>query len=772
MKVGIITPIGPGHESSYQATIESIQTAWHNHRGSFTGLEVIDMPDPQGHHGRSARRNDGIAEGLRRGCDWLFFLDADDLLSPYAFEEVAEHLANNDAVWGNICESAFGANEVTLRKNQLPQTENIEDILRTDPYLTLQMGHFVRARIAAEVRFDESLDAGEDFRYYLKVWDKYRCKKVPSVFFINRRGHHSRGPRSADAQQWRASVEREIADFVARRCPTGSLAITAGPSSADLAADLARGQAAVIVAHPDDEILWSGGLLARHSGLDVICCSIPHRDPERVLGFFKAMKLLGHHPLLLPYSESNAHSPLTHLDLLELDHYATIITHNANGEYGHLHHRQVHQHLLNHFRGKLYAFGFGKGRLVLTLSAEEQSRKLAALQCYSNQSTADGGLPKWSALLKTYDIAFTEETYDLITAPVHISACGALSNAEIRRRSDYQIFSVSDSTISGIGERLQKKLRALQPVLPAFANRRVLDIGCDFGFWSFTAAAAGAEVVGLDRSRSVRDLGHVNIPLLNNQTAVENRLCAQFYDYEAGTQWWDLQKFDIVFCMSLYHHIFNLCGDHRAIWYWLARVTAGVLLWENPVDTTDTVVQMNLKRELWPDYTEQKIRAAALDHFDIDFEGPAIHEVTRSVWRLKPKINPPSVYHGTAQSGAGGAAQAFRHANNRRIAEIRNILGKEMVAGSLNVMLDENFDWERRYFRARLLDLADRSSGLSGSWVQRWVRFYPLNVNGTTAWAMRFEGEYYYPANFLELVSDRPLRPLLDEQQRLEILSV
>ena len=163
---------------------------------------------------------------------------------------------------------------------------------------------------------------------------------------------------------------------------------------------------------------------------------------------------------------------------------------SANGEYGHLHHRQVHQHLLNHFRGKLYAFGFGKGRLVLTLSAEEQSRKLAALQCYSNQSTADGGLPKWSALLKTYDIAFTEETYDLITAPVHISACGALSNAEIRRRSDYQIFSVSDSTISGIGERLQKKLRALQPVLPAFANRRVLDIGCDFGFWSFTAAAA------------------------------------------------------------------------------------------------------------------------------------------------------------------------------------------------------------------------------------------------------------------------------------------
>jgi hypothetical protein len=223
--------------------------------------------------------------------------------------------------------------------------------------------------------------------------------------------------------------------------------------------------------------------------------------------------------------------------------------------------------------------------------------------------------------------------------------------------------------------------------------------------------------------------------------------------------------------MSLYHHIFNVCGDHRAIWYWLSRVTAGVLLWENPVDTSDVVVQMNLARELWPDYNEQQIRAAALEYFDIDFEGPAIHEVTRSVWRLKPKQNTIAIYRGTAQAGAGGAAKAFSHANGRRIAEIRKILGKDMVAGSLNVMLEQNFDWDHRYFRARLLDLADRSTGLAGRWAERWVRFYPLSVNGTAAWAMRFEGERY-PANFVELISDQPLRPLLAADGRVEICSV
>ena len=770
MKLGVITPIGPGHADAYQACLGSIRNAWSNNRGKFTGLEVISMDDLQGRYGRSARRNDGIAEGLERGCEWLFFLDADDLLSPFAFEEVADHLENADAVWGNICETAFGGSEVALRANQLPETENIEDILQTDPYLTLQMGHFVRAKIAADVRFDESLDTGEDFRYYLKVWEKYRCKKVQSVFFINRRGHHSRGPRSADGQQWRASVEREIADFVERRRQHDHQVSPNKPAVADLSTDLTTGRAAVIVAHPDDEILWSGGLLARHPGLDVVCCSIPYRDPERVIGFFKAMKLLGHHPLLLPYSEGSASSPLTHLDLIELDRYSTIITHNAAGEYGHLHHQQVHQYLVQHFRGKIYSFGFGKGSIVLTLSADEQTKKLAALQCYSSKSSADGGLPKWSALLKKYDIDFAEESYDLITSPDVVSACGELGNAEIRQRSDYQIFSVSNGKISGIGERLQKKLQALQPVLPSFKNKRVLDIGCDFGFWSFTAAAAGAQVVGLDRSRTVRDLGHVNIPLLNNQTAVENGLCAQFYAYEAGAQWWDLQKFDIVFCMSLYHHIFNVCHDHQAIWYWLSRVTSGTLVWENPVDLSDVVVQMNLARELWPAYDERQIRAAALAHFDIDYEGPAIHEVTRSVWRLKPKKNPIAIYRGTARAGAGGAAKAFSYANGRRITEIKNILGKEMVPGSLNVMLDQNFDWDHRYFRARLLDLVDRSTGLDGQWTKRWVRFYPVTVGRATAWAMRFEGERY-PENFVELISDQPLRSLLAADGGLEIRS-
>jgi SAM-dependent methyltransferase len=768
MKLAIITPVGPGHEEIYKECLQSIKYAWDKNSGKFTSIEIIALDDLEGKHGRSARRNDGIKEAQVRNCEWLFFLDADDLLSPNAFKEVSTHLEDADAIWGSICEASYGDNQIRLRDNQLLETKDIDDVLNTDPYLTLQMGHFVRTECAAFIRFDESMDTGEDFRYYLSIWEKYHCKKVQKIFFINKRGNHSTGPRSANGQQWRDAVENEIAKTRSLRQNKVTLEQTNLESYSVLEKDLASGKIAVIVAHPDDEILWCGGLLIRNKGFDVICCSIPYRDPERVLGFFKAMKMLGHHPFLLPFSEESANTPLKNLNLISLQDYEIIITHNEQGEYGHLHHQQVNQHITQNFFKKIYSFGFGNGKIVCELSPEEQAKKLTALKCYSHKSSTDSGLLKWDALLRRYNIDLSIETYNLITASILDSACGKFTNDEIRKRSDYQIFSINDGKVCNIGDRLQKKLLALNPVLPAFENLRVLDIGCDFGFWSFTAASAGAQVVGLDRSRAVRNLGHVNIPLLNNQTAIENRLSAQFYDYQAGNQWWDFIKFDLVFCMSLYHHIFNLCHDHLSIWFWLSRITKGVLIWENPVDDSDTVVQMNLASELLPLYNEKSIRQAALNYFDIDFKGPAIHEVTRTVWKLKPKKIEPEIYCGTPRNGAGGATKAFQYSENRRINEIKEILGKEMIPGSLNITLEKNFDWDAHYFRAQLFDLKDRSTGLNGAWYRRWVRFYPVTFYDSRAWIMRFEGEQY-PLNFIELISDQLLAPLIHNKKYIQL---
>ena len=62
----------------------------------------------------------------------------------------------------------------------------------------------------------------------------------------------------------------------------------------------------IIVAHPDDETMWAGGLIATYHALNwtAICCTIPRLDPARAWDWFGACKKLGiRERLLWPYQE-------------------------------------------------------------------------------------------------------------------------------------------------------------------------------------------------------------------------------------------------------------------------------------------------------------------------------------------------------------------------------------------------------------------------------------------------------------------------------------
>ena len=87
----------------------------------------------------------------------------------------------------------------------------------------------------------------------------------------------------------------------------------------------------------------------------------------------------------------------------------------------------------------------------------------------------------------------------------------------IREHADYQKFSFQLGKITNVGSRMQQKLAAIEDVIPDLTGKDVLDIGCDFGFWSFLSAERGADkVVGLDRNRDVKGLGKVDLVGLNN----------------------------------------------------------------------------------------------------------------------------------------------------------------------------------------------------------------------------------------------------------------
>jgi LmbE family N-acetylglucosaminyl deacetylase len=177
---------------------------------------------------------------------------------------------------------------------------------------------------------------------------------------------------------------------------------------------LHSGNGVVVVAHPDDETLWAGGFLAEHPGTTVICCTIPRRDPERALKFYSACKKLRAFPILLPIMEELPSDELKHLDLLKdvhIDDYDWIMTHNEKGEYGHIHHKSVHDWVKKNTNNQMYVFGYGMDGADYELSQEVWAVKESALKCYDNHSNADGGKPKWEALMDTYDISKDRETF-------------------------------------------------------------------------------------------------------------------------------------------------------------------------------------------------------------------------------------------------------------------------------------------------------------------------------------------------------------------------
>lgn len=184
MEVEVIIPVGPGHEKS---AIEAATSAMK------LGYDVIPIDDTEGKLGRSKARNIGVQMAK---AEWIFFLDADDVMHKDA--KKAKKYIGYDGIWGLI-------NDGQVR---IPQVRKVDfdTLVGHEPTQTLQMGHFIRRRVALDYPFNEALDTGEDFDYYLRVWRDKNCIKIPHTLFINRRGNHSTGPRSANGREWREAV--------------------------------------------------------------------------------------------------------------------------------------------------------------------------------------------------------------------------------------------------------------------------------------------------------------------------------------------------------------------------------------------------------------------------------------------------------------------------------------------------------------------------------------------------------------------------------------
>ena len=130
--------------------------------------------------------------------------------------------------------------------------------------------------------------------------------------------------------------------------------------------DLTKVDNLMIVAHPDDDYIWGGSHLIDDDYLVVcITCGVKR---VRALEFKKAMDKTGDKYIMLGYPDKTngkrdnwdlVYDDITKdlKKIIEYKNWNIIVTHNPDGEYGHIHHKMTSKIVTSLTGDNLYYFG-------------------------------------------------------------------------------------------------------------------------------------------------------------------------------------------------------------------------------------------------------------------------------------------------------------------------------------------------------------------------------------------------------------------------------
>jgi LmbE family N-acetylglucosaminyl deacetylase len=184
-----------------------------------------------------------------------------------------------------------------------------------------------------------------------------------------------------------------------------------------------RAKVVVLVAHPDDETLWAGGMLLMHRAWTTFIATLCRSsDDDRAPKFFRALELLGAQGAMADLDDGPAQAPLgaeevraTLRSLLPSGWIDLLVTHGLRGEYTrHVRHEEVSRSVLEMWaRGEivsreLWLFAYADGGGSHLPEVEKGAHLLVEL-------SEDVWKRKQGLLTETY--GFSRESWEARVAP-------------------------------------------------------------------------------------------------------------------------------------------------------------------------------------------------------------------------------------------------------------------------------------------------------------------------------------------------------------------
>lgn len=180
---------------------------------------------------------------------------------------------------------------------------------------------------------------------------------------------------------------------------------------------------AIIVAHPDDEILWAGGIILNNPQWKYFITSLCRKnDEDRSSKFYKVIKILNAQGIMGNLDDEPEQKPLHAieveqkiLDLLPNKHFDLIITHSPFGEYT--------KHLRHEEAGKAVIMLWNKGKIATnklwTFAYEDGNKnyfpKAIENTPYFEKLKKEIWIKKYNLITETY--GFQKNSWEAKTTP-------------------------------------------------------------------------------------------------------------------------------------------------------------------------------------------------------------------------------------------------------------------------------------------------------------------------------------------------------------------